>query len=153
MIDPAVICGRLRDYATRLLASQRCLSASTCSIVDARTRLAQSCSHVPTPCPAVPPACLPASSVRLQVLMIQGFLAMRKQADRILLLTRMMHKSGFPCYKAGERAVKALEKRMQVGGRVGVLGAVPLAAPLGPTVCIFLQMKLAMGMLFGHGRT
>eukprot|EP00198_Chlamydomonas_reinhardtii_P002058 XP_001691394.1 smilar to phosphatidylinositol 3- or 4-kinase [Chlamydomonas reinhardtii] len=49
-----------------------------------------------------------------KVLMIQGFLAMRKQADRILLLTRMMHKSGFPCYKAGERAVKALEKRMQM---------------------------------------
>ncbi|KAG2497053.1 hypothetical protein HYH03_005051 [Edaphochlamys debaryana] len=49
-----------------------------------------------------------------KVLMIQGFLALRKQGDRIVLLTRMMSKSGFPCYKSGERAVKALEKRLQL---------------------------------------
>lgn len=45
----------------------------------------------------------------------QGFLALRKHSDRLVLLVRMMSRSGFPCFKAGERAVKALEKRMQVG--------------------------------------
>ena len=46
--------------------------------------------------------------------MIQGFLSIRKHADRVMLLVRMMSKSGFPCFKSGERAVKALEKRLQV---------------------------------------
>ncbi|KXZ46991.1 hypothetical protein GPECTOR_39g485 [Gonium pectorale] len=49
-----------------------------------------------------------------KVLMIQGFLALRKHADRIMLLVRMMAKSGFPCFKAGDRTVKALEKRLQL---------------------------------------
>ncbi|GFH14082.1 PI3K/PI4K domain-containing protein [Haematococcus lacustris] len=46
-----------------------------------------------------------------KVLIIQGFLACRKHHDRLLLLVRMMSKSGLPCFKAGDRAVKAMEKR------------------------------------------
>jgi len=49
-----------------------------------------------------------------QVLVIQGFLACRKHHDRLLLMVRMMSRSGFPCFKQGERAVKALEKRFQL---------------------------------------
>eukprot|EP00201_Polytomella_parva_P000310 CAMPEP_0175084902 /NCGR_PEP_ID=MMETSP0052_2-20121109/28337_1 /TAXON_ID=51329 ORGANISM="Polytomella parva, Strain SAG 63-3" /NCGR_SAMPLE_ID=MMETSP0052_2 /ASSEMBLY_ACC=CAM_ASM_000194 /LENGTH=437 /DNA_ID=CAMNT_0016356797 /DNA_START=28 /DNA_END=1341 /DNA_ORIENTATION=- len=48
-----------------------------------------------------------------KVLMIQGFLCCRKYHDRLLLLTRMLvRNSNFPCFKTGERAVKALEKRL-----------------------------------------
>ncbi len=49
-----------------------------------------------------------------QVLMILGFLAVRTHSERILLLVKTMARSGFPCFKAGDRAVKALEKRLQV---------------------------------------
>ena len=45
------------------------------------------------------------------MLLIQGFLACRKHHDRLLLMVRMMSKSGFPCFKQGERSVKAFEKR------------------------------------------
>lgn len=43
---------------------------------------------------------------RAQVLCIQGFLACRSQADRIMLLVEMMANSGCPCFKAGARAVR-----------------------------------------------
>jgi len=49
-----------------------------------------------------------------QLLVIQGVLACRKHHDRLLLMVRMMSRSGFPCFKQGERAVKALEKRFQL---------------------------------------
>ncbi|GLC48923.1 hypothetical protein PLESTB_000163400 [Pleodorina starrii] len=47
-----------------------------------------------------------------KVLVIQGFIAVRHHSDRILLLVKLMAKSGFPCFKGGERALKALEKRL-----------------------------------------
>ena len=50
----------------------------------------------------------------LQVLCIQGFLACRKHADRIILLVEMMQNSGCPCFKAGPRAVAALKKRFHL---------------------------------------
>ena len=49
-----------------------------------------------------------------QVLCIQGFLACRKHADRIILLVEMMQSSGCPCFKAGPRAVAALRKRFHL---------------------------------------
>ncbi len=49
-----------------------------------------------------------------QVLCIQGFLACRKHADRIILLVEMMQNSGCPCFKAGIRAVAALRKRFHL---------------------------------------
>jgi len=51
-----------------------------------------------------------------KVLLIQGFLACRKHAERIVLLVKMMSKSGLPCFKAGpERTVKGVEKRLALG--------------------------------------
>lgn len=50
----------------------------------------------------------------VQVLCIQGFLACRKHADRIILLVEMMQNSGCPCFKAGPRAVAALRKRFHL---------------------------------------
>jgi hypothetical protein len=50
----------------------------------------------------------------MQVLCIQGFLACRKHADRIILLVEMMQNSGCPCFKAGPRAVAALRKRFHL---------------------------------------
>ncbi|GLI62236.1 hypothetical protein VaNZ11_004831 [Volvox africanus] len=47
-----------------------------------------------------------------KVLMIQGFIAVRNCSDRIMLLVKIMSKSGFPCFKGGDRALKALEKRL-----------------------------------------
>ena len=52
--------------------------------------------------------------VGLQVLCIQGFLACRKHADRIILLVDMMSTSGCPCFKAGPRCVTALRKRFHL---------------------------------------
>jgi phosphatidylinositol 4-kinase len=49
-----------------------------------------------------------------QVLCIQGFLACRKHADRIILLVEMMANSGCPCFKAGPRAVYNLRKRFHL---------------------------------------
>lgn len=49
-----------------------------------------------------------------KVLCIQAFLAARKHHDRILYLVKMMSKSGFACFKGGDRAVKNLEKRFQL---------------------------------------
>ena len=54
--------------------------------------------------------------VRVQVLCIQGFLAARKHADRIILLAEMMQGSGSPCFKAGgAKTVAALRKRFHMG--------------------------------------
>ena len=47
----------------------------------------------------------------MQVLCIQGFLACRKHADRIILLVEMMQGSGCPAFKAGPRCVHNLRKR------------------------------------------
>ncbi|KAK9837506.1 hypothetical protein WJX81_007387 [Elliptochloris bilobata] len=49
-----------------------------------------------------------------KVLCIQGFLACRSQADRIMLLVEMMAASGCPCFKSGPRVVHALRKRFQL---------------------------------------
>ena len=46
-----------------------------------------------------------------KVLVIQGFLACRKHSEQITVLIDIMHKSGFPCFKAGRRALAALKKR------------------------------------------
>jgi len=73
------------------------------------------CSHERSkPCPSYLAAHCPALHTRPQVLVIQGFLACRKHHDRLLLMVRMMSRSGFPCFKQGDRSVKALEKRFQV---------------------------------------
>lgn len=50
----------------------------------------------------------------LQVLCIQGFLACRKHADRIILLVEMMQGSGCPAFKAGPRCVHNLRKRFHL---------------------------------------
>lgn len=44
------------------------------------------------------------------MLCIQGFLACRSHADRIMLLVEMMANSGCPCFKAGARAVRPLAR-------------------------------------------
>lgn len=49
-----------------------------------------------------------------KVLMIQGFLAIRKHADRILLLVEMMQGSGCPCFKSRVAAVEGLRKRFHL---------------------------------------
>ncbi|EFN58631.1 hypothetical protein CHLNCDRAFT_34245 [Chlorella variabilis] len=49
-----------------------------------------------------------------KVLMIQGFLALRKHADRILLLVEMMQGSGCPCFKSCVMAVQGLKKRFHL---------------------------------------
>lgn len=50
----------------------------------------------------------------MQVLCIQGFLACRKHADRIILLVEMMQGSGCPAFKAGPRCVLNLRKRFHL---------------------------------------
>lgn len=49
-----------------------------------------------------------------QVLCIQGFLACRKHADRVLLLVEMMQGSGCPAFKAGARCIHNLRKRFHL---------------------------------------
>ncbi|PRW56340.1 phophatdylinositol 4-kinase [Chlorella sorokiniana] len=49
-----------------------------------------------------------------KVLTIQGFLAVRKHADRILLLVEMMQGSGCPCFKSRVAAVEGLRKRFHL---------------------------------------
>ncbi|KIZ03288.1 phosphatidylinositol 4-kinase [Monoraphidium neglectum] len=47
-----------------------------------------------------------------KVLCIQGFLAARKQRDRIVTPVQVMARSGFPCFQGGgDRAVRALAAR------------------------------------------
>lgn len=50
----------------------------------------------------------------MQVLCIQGFLACRKHADRVVLLVEMMQGSGCPAFKAGPRCVHNLRKRFHL---------------------------------------
>lgn len=50
-----------------------------------------------------------------KVLMIQGFLAVRRHADRIILLVEMMSSTGCPCFKNRAAAVAGLRKRFQLG--------------------------------------
>ncbi|GAB4820846.1 hypothetical protein N2152v2_007892 [Parachlorella kessleri] len=49
-----------------------------------------------------------------KVLMIQGFLAVRKHVDRITLLVEMMAGSGCPCFKSKVAAVQGLKKRLSL---------------------------------------
>eukprot|EP00887_Chlorella_sp_A99_P002805 scaffold6.g2805.t1 len=49
-----------------------------------------------------------------KVLMIQGFLAVRKHADRITLLAELMAGSGMPCFKSRAAAVQGLRKRFHL---------------------------------------
>lgn len=49
------------------------------------------------------------------MLCIRGFLACRKHHERLVGLVKMMAKSGLPCFKGGDRAVKQLEKRLHLG--------------------------------------
>ncbi|KAK9865441.1 hypothetical protein WJX84_000186 [Apatococcus fuscideae] len=49
-----------------------------------------------------------------KVLMIRGFLACRKHADRIILLVEMMQGCGCPAFKGGHRALQALRKRFHL---------------------------------------
>ena len=49
-----------------------------------------------------------------KVLCIQGFLAVRKHADRVLLLAEMMAGSGVPCLKAGPRVLTAMRRRFHL---------------------------------------
>lgn len=46
--------------------------------------------------------------------MIQGFLAVRKHSDRILLLVDMMSASGAPCFKSRSTAVNGLRRRFHL---------------------------------------
>ena len=50
----------------------------------------------------------------MQVLCIQGFLACRKHADRVILLVEMMQGSGCPAFKAGPRCIQNLRKRFHL---------------------------------------
>ena len=50
-----------------------------------------------------------------KVLCIQGYLACRKHAERILLLVEMMGHSGCPCFKGGPKVVQNLRKRFNLG--------------------------------------
>lgn len=50
-----------------------------------------------------------------KVLLIQGFLAVRRHSDRITLLVDMMSSSGCPCFKSRVAAVQGLKKRFALG--------------------------------------
>jgi hypothetical protein len=50
-----------------------------------------------------------------KVLCIQGYLAVRKHAERIILLVEMMSASGCPCFKAGAKVMNNLRKRFNLG--------------------------------------
>ncbi|KAJ7543072.1 hypothetical protein O6H91_09G024200 [Diphasiastrum complanatum] len=49
-----------------------------------------------------------------KVLCIQGFLACRKHAERIILLVEMMQDSGCPCFRGGSRTIQNLRKRFHL---------------------------------------
>lgn len=49
-----------------------------------------------------------------KVLMIQGFLAVRKHSDRITLLVEMMATSGCPCFRSRAAAVQGVRKRLHL---------------------------------------
>ena len=46
-----------------------------------------------------------------KVLVVQGFLAVRKHADRIILLIEMMQGMGCPCFRGGQRVLQGLKRR------------------------------------------
>lgn len=50
-----------------------------------------------------------------KLLMIQGFLAVRRHSDRITLLVEMMSDSGCPCFKNKVTAVQGVQKRFALG--------------------------------------
>jgi len=50
-----------------------------------------------------------------KVLCIQGFLEVRKQAERILSLVDMMQGPNIPCFRGGARVVQQLRKRFHLG--------------------------------------
>ena len=50
-----------------------------------------------------------------KVLIIQGFLAVRRHAERIILLVEMMADSGCPCFKNRNAAVQGVKRRMALG--------------------------------------
>ena len=61
-----------------------------------------------------------------QVLCLQGFLAARKHADRIILLAEMMQHSGCPCFKSGApKALSALRKRFHMASTESQVGRLP----------------------------
>ena len=50
-----------------------------------------------------------------KVLLIQGFLAVRRHSDRITLLVDMMSSSGCPCFKNKAAAVDGVKRRLALG--------------------------------------
>jgi phosphatidylinositol 4-kinase len=50
-----------------------------------------------------------------KVLCIQGYLAVRKHAERIITLVEMMSASGCPCFKAGPKVLSNLRRRFNLG--------------------------------------
>jgi len=50
-----------------------------------------------------------------KVLCIRGFLAARKHHERLVPLVRIMARSGLPCLRVGERAVRQMEGRLHLG--------------------------------------
>jgi len=46
-----------------------------------------------------------------KVLCIQGFLALRKHKDRLMVLVEVMKNAGLPCFKGGQKAVDAMHRR------------------------------------------
>ena len=89
----------------------------------------------------------------LQVLCIQGFLACRKHADRIVLLVEMMQGSGCPAFKAGPRCVHNLRKRFHLGLTETQVSTQHLQTIsslqhiLDFTLCVCLKLKLSVGLL------
>lgn len=49
-----------------------------------------------------------------KVLTIQGFLAARKHADRLVQLVEMMAHTGCPCFRAGTKAIENMRKNFQL---------------------------------------
>ena len=63
------------------------------------------------------------------MLCLQGFLAARKHADRIILLAEMMQHSGCPCFKSGSvKALSALRKRFHMTSTEAQARLLPCAA-------------------------
>lgn len=70
-----------------------------------------------------------------KVLCIEGFLACRKHADRVLLLVEMMKGCGCPCFEGGQRALQNLRKRREghpapMATRSSVPNAAACTAPI-----------------------
>ena len=56
-----------------------------------------------------------------KVLCIQGYLAVRKHAERIITLVEMMSASGCPCFKAGPKVLSNLRRRFNLGNDGGAV--------------------------------